>query len=471
MSPVLAQQSHTALCGGQSALAYPAPLQPAIFFLRRQAHCATGLTSFAARRTSTCAGPPSSGLVVEIFPSIPREADVTTTTVVDPASGDASNGESHSAHTQTSPEISATQPGGLESAQQDRRKLWFAAVKPPMYSVGFVPVLVAAACVFFEFGVLPWGRVMGFVLAAILVIAWLNLRCQVRHTIIPGVAPSPIPVRLIDFANDDSNDAFDAHTGVDASKPESVVNLLGGGPKNRRAVLLLAKSLLVAGVALLAHLISSAPGGDLRPVGLLAFSIACGYIYQGPPFRLSYKGLGEPLCFFAFGPSALTAFYLALRPDDGAAAMAAAGSGFTAALVAGVPPAVWACSIVVGLTTTVILFCSHFHQIAGDTAAGKRSPLVRLGTERGRKVLRAAAVATQAAALVATAAGALPWAAAPATLLAAPAARAMVAFADEHHLVPERVAPLKRFAVSWHMQYGLCLCLGLAAARLLAGHP
>ncbi|GIL80477.1 hypothetical protein Vretimale_16087 [Volvox reticuliferus] len=443
MSPVLAQQSHTALCGGQSALAYPAPLQPAIFFLRRQAHCATGLTSFAARRTSTCAGPPSSGLVVEIFPSIPREADVTTTTVVDPASGDASNGESHSAHTQTSPEISATQPGGLESAQQDRRKLWFAAVKPPMYSVGFVPVLVAAACVFFEFGVLPWGRVMGFVLAAILVIAWLNL----------------------------SNDAFDAHTGVDASKPESVVNLLGGGPKNRRAVLLLAKSLLVAGVALLAHLISSAPGGDLRPVGLLAFSIACGYIYQGPPFRLSYKGLGEPLCFFAFGPSALTAFYLALRPDDGAAAMAAAGSGFTAALVAGVPPAVWACSIVVGLTTTVILFCSHFHQIAGDTAAGKRSPLVRLGTERGRKVLRAAAVATQAAALVATAAGALPWAAAPATLLAAPAARAMVAFADEHHLVPERVAPLKRFAVSWHMQYGLCLCLGLAAARLLAGHP
>lgn len=31
---------------------------------------------------------------------------------------------------------------------------------------------------------------------------------------------------------------------------------------------------------------------------------------QCPPFRLSYKGLGEPLCFVAFGPLATTAFYL-----------------------------------------------------------------------------------------------------------------------------------------------------------------
>ncbi|GIL60286.1 hypothetical protein Vafri_14916 [Volvox africanus] len=436
MSHVFAQRSPSALCGAPLA-----SLQSAILPLRRQANCATGLTGFAARRISTCAAPSASGLVVEIYPNLPREAEVTTTTVIDPARGHTSVTESDSTQTQASAEVPVTESRGPESAQHDHRQLWFAAIKPPMYSVGFIPVLVAASCVFSEFGVLPWGRVAGFILAAILVIAWLNL----------------------------SNDAFDAQTGVDASKPESIVNLLGGGPKNRRAVLLLAKSLLVAGVALLAHLISSAPGGDLRPAALLAFSIACGYIYQGPPFRLSYKGLGEPLCFFAFGPSALTAFYLALRPDDGAAAMAAAGGGFTAALVAGVPPAVWACSIVVGLTTTAILFCSHFHQVAGDMAAGKRSPLVRLGTERGRKVLRAAAAATQAAALAAAAGGVLPWAAGAATLLAAPAARTMVAFADEHHLVPARVAPLKRFAVTWHIQYSLCLCLGLAAARLLAG--
>ncbi|KAG2488133.1 hypothetical protein HYH03_013279 [Edaphochlamys debaryana] len=327
-----------------------------------------------------------------------------------------------------------------------------AAIKPPMYSVGFIPVLVAAAASFYVHGALPWGRTAAFALAAILVIAWLNL----------------------------SNDAFDANTGVDHTKPESVVNLLGG-PSRRHAVLLLAKALLASGVGLLAHLIASAPGADPRPAALLAFSIVCGYVYQGPPFRLSYKGLGEPLCFFAFGPSATPAFYLALQPDGAAAAAyaaaatsaAAAGGGlagaaaWASALAAGVPPVVWALSIIVGLTTTAILFCSHFHQIAGDTAAGKRSPLVRLGTERARHVLRGAAVLTHGAALAAAATGVLPWATAAATLLAAPAARAMVAFADENHTVPAKVAPLKRFAVKWHILTGLCLCAGLAAARAL----
>ena len=43
-------------------------------------------------------------------------------------------------------------------------------------------------------------------------------------------------------------------------------------------------------------------------------------------------------------------------------------------------------AILVGLTTTSILFCSHFHQIEGDIAARKVSPLVRLGTRRGYEV-------------------------------------------------------------------------------------
>jgi 1,4-dihydroxy-2-naphthoate octaprenyltransferase len=43
-------------------------------------------------------------------------------------------------------------------------------------------------------------------------------------------------------------------------------------------------------------------------------------------------------------------------------------------------------SVVVGITTTVILFCSHWHQIQGDIAAGKMSPLVRLGTANACKV-------------------------------------------------------------------------------------
>lgn len=48
-----------------------------------------------------------------------------------------------------------------------------------------------------------------------------------------------------------------------------------------------------------------------------------------------------------------------------------------------VPVAVWAASALVGVTVAAILFCSHFHQIEGDRAAGKMSPLVRLGPTNG----------------------------------------------------------------------------------------
>lgn len=107
--------------------------------------------------------------------------------------------------------------------------------------------------------------------------------------------------------------------------------------------------------------------------------------------RLSYKGLGEPLCFWAFGPLATTAFYLACQTAPSTLAYTAAAVNTGAAhpalpVLAGVSSLLQLLSVVVGITTTVILFCSHWHQIQGDLAAGKMSPLVRLGTARACKV-------------------------------------------------------------------------------------
>ena len=100
------------------------------------------------------------------------------------------------------------------------------------------------------------------------------------------------------------------------------------------------------------------------------------------PLRLSYRGLGELLCFVAFGPLATTAFALAF--------------GGAAALPAG---ACAAAAVLVGWTTTAILFCSHLHQRRGDLASGKRSPVVRFGKRGMSRILRRGVVGFYAAVL------------------------------------------------------------------------
>ena len=109
---------------------------------------------------------------------------------------------------------------------------------------------------------------------------------------------------------------------------------------------------------------------DLTLIGIILLCCGLGYLYQGPPFRLGYKGLGEILCFFAFGPLGVSAGYYSQTQSWSLTSLAA--------------------SIIVGITTTLILFCSHFHQVKDDLAAGKLSPIVRLGTERSAQVLNLA---------------------------------------------------------------------------------
>ena len=39
------------------------------------------------------------------------------------------------------------------------------------------------------------------------------------------------------------------------------------------------------------------------------------------------------------------------------------------------------------LATTLVLFCSHFHQVEEDAAHGKHSPVVRMGTARSAALI------------------------------------------------------------------------------------
>jgi 1,4-dihydroxy-2-naphthoate octaprenyltransferase len=300
------------------------------------------------------------------------------------------------------------------AAAADRGRLWRAAVKWPMYAVAVMPVLLAAGWRLGQGLALRPDQLLLFLLAAVLLLGWENL----------------------------ANDVFDADTGVDThGKPHSVVNLTG----RRDGVLALANVCLVVGLALMALVALRSSTAVLL---LVLLCCGLGYLYQGPPFRLGYRGLGEPLCWLAFGPCATAAALLALAP----AGEAAAGVPWGAALLLGSGPA---------LATTLVLFCSHFHQVEEDAAHGKRSPVVRLGTRRAAGLVPwfvAAALALQWAPVL------LGWWPLSALLgaIGLPPARALIRLLGDDHHRPERIVGSKFLALRFQALNGLGLACGLA---------
>jgi 1,4-dihydroxy-2-naphthoate phytyltransferase len=310
-------------------------------------------------------------------------------------------------------------------AAADRSRLWRAAIKGPMYAVAVMPVLLAAGWRLGRGLPLRLEQLLLFLLAAVLLLAWENL----------------------------ANDVFDADTGVDThGKPHSLVNLTG----RRDRVAWLAHGCLLLGLALMALVaLRSSP----MVLALVLLCCGLGYVYQGPPFRLGYRGLGEPLCWLAFGPCATAAALLALAP---------AGSGSAA-----IP---WGTALVLGsgpaLATTLVLFCSHFHQVSEDAAHGKRSPVVRLGSARAAALVPwfiAISLALQWAPVL------LGWWPLTALLGAVglPPARGLIRLLGGYHDQPERISGSKFLALRFQALSGLGLAGGLALAALpgLPGWP
>lgn len=299
----------------------------------------------------------------------------------------------------------------LQSFHPSRRKLWLAAVKPPMYSVAIMPILVGSAIAYAETGRFDPGVFGAFLAAAILILAWENL----------------------------SNDVFDAVTGIDINKAHSVVNLT----RNRPLVFALANLCLLVG--LVAMVAIALRQQDATVLGLIALCCGLGYLYQGPPFRLGYQGLGEILCFLSFGPLGLgAAYYSQTQSWSWASQLAAA---------------------VIGLTTTLVLFCSHFHQVEDDIAAGKRSPIVRLGTERGAQLVPWLCGGVFSLTGLGLGLGLFPRATLLVLASGLPAWR-LSQHLQRHHHQPDRVSNAKFYALGFHFWSGLLLALGFWLSRL-----
>ena len=83
--------------------------------------------------------------------------------------------------------------------------------------------------------------------------------------------------------------------------------------RSKTIVSITAYTSLLIGLLVIAIISISTSINVMLLVGSCCF---LGYLYQGPPFRLGYQGLGEPLCWLAFGPFAYAAALIALNPSD-----------------------------------------------------------------------------------------------------------------------------------------------------------
>lgn len=291
------------------------------------------------------------------------------------------------------------------SIELTNRKLWYAAIKPPMYSVAIIPIWVGTAVAFAETKIIHAGIFATFLISAILIVAWINL----------------------------SNDVFDSETGIDENKAHSLVNLTG----NKSLIFWLGNLFLALGI--LGILAIAWLQHDFTVIGIVILCCFLGYTYQGPPFRLGYQGLGEIICFICFGPLAIAAAYYSQTQTFSLTSIAA--------------------SVIVGITTSLILFCSHFHQLADDLAAGKRSPIVRLGTKKSSQLLPWVCGSIYALTVMFVAGQIFPiW-----TLLifiSLPFALKLCRHVVEFHDQPNKVNNCKFIAVTLHFWSGLLLGLG-----------
>ncbi|MGD1951746.1 MAG: 2-carboxy-1,4-naphthoquinone phytyltransferase [Leptolyngbyaceae cyanobacterium] len=286
-----------------------------------------------------------------------------------------------------------------------RKSLWLAAIKPPMYSVAVMPILVGSLLAYRETGVLETRILSIFLLSAVLLLVWENL----------------------------SNDVYDADTGIDKNKHHSLVNLT----QNQSLIFWLGNlslTLGIAGVVAIALLQQ-----DATVLVLILICCILGYLYQGPPFRLGYQGLGEPLCFISFSIGVGAAYYAQTQTFSWGC---------------------WGLGAIVGMATTLVLFCSHFHQVSDDIAAGKRSPIVRLGTEGGARLLP-----WLCGSIFAILAGGLLTGLFPPGLTlvfaSAPFTFQLCGHVERYHNQPKLVQNAKFVAIRFQFCCGILICLGL----------
>ncbi|MGD9403167.1 MAG: 1,4-dihydroxy-2-naphthoate octaprenyltransferase [bacterium] len=216
--------------------------------------------------------------------------------------------------------------------------LWVRASRAPFLSASLVPVLLGAFAAFWRDGSFSAWR-LALTLA--------------------GIACVHLGANL-------ANDYYDYKTGCDSENPEPTPfsggsRVIQDGLISSGAIIGASAALSAVGAAIGLYLNSLVPGNGVIMLALAG--IAGGFLYTAVPVNLSYRGLGEAVVFFCFGPLLVAGSY-----------MVQAGRLDLWALAVSIPA---------GLLVLAILLVNEVLDVEWDGRAGKNTVVVWLGRERG----------------------------------------------------------------------------------------
>lgn len=298
---------------------------------------------------------------------------------------------------------------------------WLRAARAPFFTGSLAPIVVGTAAAYCVTGQMHWGLAVLAVIALTLLHASANL----------------------------SNDYFDHLTGNDEVNV-SFASPFTGGSRMIQLGLASPRKMLVGSLvamslaALIGLYLIYVRGWVILWLGLIGG--VTGFLYTAPPFKFSYRGIGEPFIFLDFG----------LLPVLGAYYLQA--TNFSAA-------AIWG-GIPVGLLITGILWINQFQDSAADAAVGKRNGVVRLGRAVSAKLHVTMFILTYVSIIVPVILGVYPmWALI--ALLSLPLAAKASQTALQHYDDLPNLTPSNAATIGCHLVTSLLLGLGLILPRLI----
>lgn len=254
-------------------------------------------------------------------------------------------------------------------------------------------------------------------------------------------------VFAVEVAKNASGEVFDWDSGTDLRIRDDDRSPFSGGKR------VLVDGLLTRGqtwaIAVGGYLLAALVGAVIllrreeRVLWLGVVGMALAYFYHAPPYRLSYRGLGELAVAACYGPLVVSGTYLVQR-----------GS---------IPLSLVLLSLPLGFLVAAFLWINEFPDYSADALSGKRTLVVRMGRARAARGFAwlGAAAAVALALLPLAGLPATVWLGGIGALRFAPAARIVLASPeDTSRIVPAQAMTLQAF---------LLYAIG-ASVGLLLGH-